>query len=162
VISTPRPRDAAATTLVARTQLARGALRDALGAGSPIAWSVARGGLLGRRTGKRFPADQRVFLSPFQGWFLLAQPGDLGGLLAPARGKRDAAVAAGSLPPWLAGIRAIESESGDKRGPALVVTIAPGGARYDLPAFGLGLGIRSIPTPDRASLAAELVPQGWL
>jgi hypothetical protein len=127
-----------------------------------VAWSVARGGLLGRRTGKRFPSDQRVFLSPFQGWFLLAQPGDLGDLLTPARGKLDTAVAAGTLPPWLAGIRAIESESGETRGPALVVTVAPGGARYDLPGFGIGIGVRSIPTPDRASLAAELVPQGWL
>jgi hypothetical protein len=162
VISTPRPRDAAATTLVGRTQLSRTALRDALGEGGPVAWSVARGGLLGRRSGKRFPGDARVFLSPFPGWFLLAQPGDLGELTAPARGRLDAAVASGAPPPWLASIRTIESETGDPRGPALVVTIALGGKRFRLGAYGLGLGVSSIPKPDRTSLAMELVPQGWL
>jgi hypothetical protein len=36
------------------------------------------------------------------------------------------------------------------------------GQRLALGSFDLGLGISSIPTPDRASLAMELVPQGWL
>jgi len=162
VISTPRPRDAAATTLVARTRLWRAALRSALGASAPVTWSVARGGLLGRRSNPRLPTDQRVFLSPFPGWFLLAQPGDLGELTAAARGKLDAAVATGALPPWLDGIRKIEAESGDKRGPAVVVTIALRGRRQRLGSLALGLGVRSIPTPDRISLAMELVPQGWL
>jgi hypothetical protein len=180
-ISTPQPRDAAATTLVARTELSRPALRDALGQGSPVTWSAARGGLLGRRTGKRFTGDERVFLSPFPGWFLLAQPGDLGGLTAPVRGKPDkrseaagggaggrvprgidTVVATGALPPWLAGIRSIEREAGDPRGPALVVTVALGGHRLQLGAYAIGVGVSSIPTPDRISLASELVPQGWL
>jgi hypothetical protein len=162
VISTPRPRDAAATTLVGRTELSRPALRDALGQGSPVTWSAARGGLLGRRTGKRFAGDERVFLSPFPGWFLLGQPGDLGGLTAPARGKIDAVIATGALPPWLAGIRGIEREAGDARGPALVVTVALGGKRLHLGVYAIGIGVSSIPRPDRISLAAELVPQGWL
>jgi hypothetical protein len=162
VISTPRPRDAAATALVARTELSRPALRDALGQGSPVTWSAARGGLLGRRTGKRFAGDERVFLSPFPGWFLLAQPGDLGGLTAPARGKIDLAIATGALPPWLAGIRGIEHEAGDARGPALIVTVALGGKRLQLGAYAIGVGVSSLPVPDRISLAAELVPQGWL
>jgi hypothetical protein len=162
VISSPRPRDAAATTLVARTRLSRGALRSALGATSPVAWSVARGGLLGRRSNPQLPADQRVFLSPFHGWFLLAQPGDLGDLMAGARGPLDAAVATGGLPPWLAGIRAIEAESGDKRGPAVVVTIGLRGRRQRLGGLALAVGVRSIPMPDRISLAIEMVPQGWL
>jgi hypothetical protein len=169
VISTPRPRDAAATTLVARTALSRPALRDALGQGSPVTWSATRGGLLGRRTGKRFVGDERVFLSPFPGWFLLAQPGDLAGLTGPAPGKLDrsagrldTAVATGALPPWIAGIRGIEREAGDTRGPAVVVTVAIGGKRLRFGAYALGLGIASIPEPDRISLAAELVPQGWL
>ncbi|HEX3473729.1 MAG TPA: hypothetical protein VHT91_01745, partial [Kofleriaceae bacterium] len=161
-ISTPQPRDAAATTLVARTELSRPALRDALGQGSAVTWSTARGGLLGRRTGKRFARDERVFLSPFPGWFLLAQPGDLGGLTAPARGKLDTVVATGALPPWLAGIRGIEREAGDTRGPALVVTAALGGTRLQLGAYAIGVGVSSIPLPDRISLASELVPQGWL
>jgi hypothetical protein len=166
VISTPRPRDAAATTLVARTELARPALRAALGQGSPVTWSAARGGLLGRRTGKRFAGDERVFLSPFPGWFLLARPGDLGGLTAPPLGKVNGAindaVATGALPPWLAGIRGIEREAGDARGPALVVTVALDGKRLRLGAYAIGLGATSIPSPDRISLATELVPQGWL
>jgi hypothetical protein len=162
VISSPRPRDATATTLVARTELSRAALRDVLGAVSPVTWSAARGGLLGRRTGRLFRGDQRVFLSPFRGWFLLAQPGDLGGLTAAAKGKLDAVEATAALPPWLAGIRTIETESGDKRGPALVVTAALPGKRRALPAMGLGLGVASIPTPERISIAMELVTQGWL
>jgi hypothetical protein len=162
VISTPRPRDATATTLVARTSLARGALRDFLAATSPVAWSSARGGLLGKRSGRMFQGDRRVFLSPFKGWFLLAQPDDLGALTGPARGSLDAVEASAKLPPWLAGIRKIEAESGDKRGPALVVTLGLGGKRFDLAGNDLGLGIRSVPTPDRVSLAMELVRQGWL
>ncbi|HEU4731037.1 MAG TPA: hypothetical protein VFT22_24250 [Kofleriaceae bacterium] len=162
VISTPRPRDAAATTLVARTSLGRGALRSFLGAAAPVTWSASRGGLLGKRTATRFPDDHRVFLSPFQGWFLLAQPDDLAGLTAPTRGALDAAVATGKLPPWLAGIRKIESETGDPRGPALVVTLGLRGKRLKLGGNDFGLGIPSVPTPERVSLAMELVKQGWL
>jgi len=162
VISSPRPRDAAATTLVARTTLARAELRRFLGAITPVTWSSAKGGLLGKRTGKLFPGDQRVFLSPFQGWFLLAQPGDLGSLTGAARGGPDAALATAKLPPWLAGIRKIEAETGEPRGPALVVTLGLGGKRVDLAGNDLGLGIPSVPTPERVSLAMELVKQGWL
>ncbi len=162
VISTPRPRDAAATTLVARTQLTRGALRGFLGATTPVTWSAARGGLLGRRTGKLFAGDRRMFLSPFKGWFLLAQPEDLGGLTAAASGNPDAALATAKLPPWLAGIRAIEAETGEPRGPAAVLTLGLGGKRLRLGGNDLGLGIPSVPTPDRVSLAMELVKQGWL
>jgi hypothetical protein len=164
VISTPRPKDATATTLVAHTKLSRADLRGFLGATTAVDWSAARGGLLGRRTGKLFPGDKRVFLSPFKGWFLLAQPGDLGALTAAAPGTPDldAAEARGKLPPWLAGIRTIEAESGDPRGPALVVTLGLGGKRVVLGDDDFGLGIESFPTPDRVSLAMELVKQGWL
>jgi len=162
VISSPRPRDAAATTLVARTTLARADLRGFLGAVTPVTWSAAKGGLLGKRTGKLFPGDQRVFLSPFQGWFLLAQPGDLGPLTGAAKGSPDAALATAKLPPWLAGIRKIEAETGEPRGPALVVTLGLGGKRVELAGHDLGLGIPSVPTPERVSLAMELVKQGWL
>ncbi|MBC7977284.1 MAG: hypothetical protein H7138_20090, partial [Myxococcales bacterium] len=62
----------------------------------------------------------------------------------------------------LAAIRTIERETGEPRGPAVVLTLGLGGKRFDLTGFDFGLGLRSIPTPDRASLAAELVPQGWL
>ena len=162
VISTPRPRDAAATTLVARTSLGRAALRGFLGATTPVTWSAARGGLLGKRTGQPFKGDQRMFLSPFKGWFLLAQPGDLGALTGAAKGNPDAVEATAKLPPWLAGIRKIEAETGEPRGPALVVTLGLGGKRFDLAGNDFGLGIPSVPTPDRVSLAMELVKQGWL
>lgn len=163
VISSPAPRDVTATTLVGRTALGRAALRDLLAAASPVAWSTVKGGLLGKRSGRVFPGDKRLFLSPFRSWFLLAQPKDLGALAAAAPGDLDAIEATGKLPAWLAGIRKIESESGgDKRGPALVLTLALGGTRVDLGDNDYGLGIKALPTPDRVSLAMELVKQGWL
>ncbi|MBA3393779.1 MAG: hypothetical protein H0T89_14115 [Deltaproteobacteria bacterium] len=162
VISSPRPRDAAATTLVAHTRLGRSELRDFLGAAATVSWSAAKGGLLGRRAPSQIPNDKRVFLSPFKGWFLLAQPGDLGGLMTAARGELDAVEATGKLPPWLAGIRKIEAEAGDPRGPALVLTLRLGGERVELGDNDFGLGVKSFATPDRVSLAMELVKQGWL
>lgn len=162
VISSAAPKDATATTLVAHTKLGRAQLRDFLGATNPVAWSTAKGGLLGKRTGKLFPNDKRVFLSPFKEWFLLAQPGDLGTLTAAAGGTVDNVEATAKLPPWLAGIRSIEAESGDPRGPALVLTIAMGGQTIQLGDNDFGLGIKSVTTPDRVSLAMELVQQGWL
>ncbi|MDX2090358.1 MAG: hypothetical protein SFX73_21045 [Kofleriaceae bacterium] len=162
VISTPSPRDATATTLVGRTHLPRTQLRELLQAGSPVTWSTVKGGLLGKRS-RTFRGDQRVFLSPYQNWFLLAQPTDLGGLTAAAPGNLDNAVVQGKPPAWIGGIRTIEKESGDEqRGPALVLTIMPDGKRVDLGDNDFGLGIKSIPTPDRISLAMELVKQGWL
>jgi len=170
VISTPRPRDATATTLVMKTGLPRSSVRDLLAnSGAPIAWSAARGGALGKRSGKLFPNDKRLVLSPWQGWYLLAQPEDLGPLTAAAGGSVDRAEARGKLPAWLAGIRTIAKESGDdKRGPALVMTVgeppstsAPAkSGRYKLPE--VGLGVSSLPVPSRISLAMELVKQGWL
>jgi hypothetical protein len=163
VISTPSPRDVIATTLVGRTRLGRAGLREMLAAAAPVEWSVAKGGLIGKRS-RVVRGDQRVFLSPFQGWFLLAQPTDLGALTQPAAGNLDTATASlPALPQWLKGIRTIAAESGEEaRGPALVLTIELGGKRVDLGDSDFGLGIQAIPTPDRVSLAMELVKQGWL
>lgn len=162
VISSPRPRDATATTLVAHAAVSRAELRDLLA--NPdvsITWSTARGGMLGRRTGKLFPNDKRVVLAPWKGWFVLAQPEDLGPLVAPAGGDLDKVEARGKMPPWLDTIRTIEKESGDdQRGPALVVTCFGGKGRYKVP--DVGLGVTSLPAPQRISLAMELVKQGWL
>lgn len=180
VISSPRPRDATATTLVARTQMSRAQMRDFLAnPTAPIEWSAAKGGMFGKRTGKRFPGDRRVLLSPWQGWFVLAQPDDLIGLLAAAKADLDAIEAKGKLPPWLATIRTIEQETvdpappdakaksdakpetgDDSRGPALVLTLAGAGKRYEIP--DLGIGVTTAPSPERLSLAMELVRQGWL
>jgi hypothetical protein len=162
VISSPSPRDPRETTLVAHTALGRADLRAFLGATTPVTWSTARGGLLGKRTGKTFPGDTRVFLSPFRNWFLLAKPGDLTGMTAAAPGDLDRIEAKGKLPAWLSSIRTIEGESGDPRGPALVVTLGLGGTRVDLEGNDFGLGIQTLPTPDRVSLAMEIVKQGWL
>jgi hypothetical protein len=163
IISTPRPRDAAATTLVVHSQLTRPQLRAFLtNRDTPIAWSATKGGLLGKRSGKLFQGDKRVLLSPWKNWVVLAQPEDLGGVTAPAGGSLDAIEAKAKLPPWLDGIRTIETESGDEkqRGPALVLTLVGSGKRYKIP--DVGLGITSAPSPVRLSLAMELTKQGWL
>jgi hypothetical protein len=162
VISTPAPKDATATTLVGHVRLSRSALRDFLGAAMPIAWSGAKGGLLGKRTGRVFRGDKRVFLSPFDGWFLLAQPSDLGGLTAAAPGGLDTIQATGKLPAWLAGVRKIETESGDPRGPSLVVTLALDGSKVPTGSVEVAIGIKEVQLPERVSLAMELVKQGWL
>ena len=165
IISTPAAQSAIATTLVAKTNLARAQLRTFLEAGGTVAWSPVRGGLLGKRTGGNlFPGDQRVFLSPFKGWFLLAQPRDLPNLTAAAPGNLDAVQATVKLPAWLASIRQIEQESGTEvRGPALVLTMDLGGKRVDLGQTGdFGLGVKSFPMPERISVAAEVVRQGWI
>jgi hypothetical protein len=165
VISSPAPKDASATTLVAHVSMDRAALRAFLDKGNPVRWSAVKGGLLGKRTGHVYQNDHRVFLSPFRGWFVLGQPADLPNLLAPASGSLDTVEASpGALPPWLAKIRTIEAESGtDQPGPALVVTLAFDGKPVTIPPdedFGLGLG--TIAMPQRVSVALELVKQGWL
>jgi len=162
IISSPRPQDPAATTLVGRTAMGRVPLRDFLGATTRVTWSAAKGGLLGRRR-SRIPNDKRVFLSPFRGWFLLGQPDDLPDLTAPATGDLDKVEASVKLPPWLAGIRKIEDESGgDKAGPALVLTLGLEGKKIELGENDFGLGIPAVQTPLRISLAMEVVKQGWI
>ena len=158
VVSTPRPRDATATTLVAHTPLSRPEMREFL-AGSPIAWSATRAGMLGARRSP-MQGDKRVVLSPWKSWFVLAQPDDIG-TWPRVSTSMDAAEARGKLPPWLQTIRTIEKESGDdKKGPALVVTMTGEGKRYSFP--DVGIGVTSLPAPERLSLAMELVTQGWL
>jgi hypothetical protein len=161
VISSPTPKDATATTLVARTKLARPALRDFLGATNPVTWSASKAGLLGTSGGKLLPNDKRIFLSPFKDWFLLAHPADVGSAAA-SGGDLDTVIATGKLPPWLTTIRTIEAESGDPRGPALVLTLGGGGQKIELGDNDFGLGISSVTTPERVSLAMELVTDGWL
>ena len=163
VISTPSPRDAAATTLVARTTMSRPALRAFLGSPtSPVVWSAGKGGLVGRRTHPLFPNDTRVFLSPFAGWFLLVPPSDVPGMLGIARGNIDRVEATATLPPWFASIRSIEKESGDPSGPAVVVTLGFQPIRQKIPdGIDLALGVKTVPLPDRVTVTMELVPHGW-
>lgn len=164
VISSTEPDNILATTLVARTRLDRAALRTFLeSGGGTVLWSTVKGGLVGKRGGANlYPGDKRVFLSPFRGWFLLAHPFDLPNLLAPTPGNLDAIEASVKLPPWLQGIRKIEEESGkEARGPALVMTMDLGGKRISL-ANDFGLGVKSFPMPQRITVAAEVVKQGWI
>lgn len=161
VISSPRPEDATATTLVVRSALTRPKLRDYLAnAATPITWTVAKGGMYGKRSGKLFNGDKRVLLSPWRNWIVLAHPDDLPGLTGASKGVIDTVETKAALPPWLQTIRTIEAESGDdkEKGPALVLTLAGPGHRYDIP--DIGLGITSLPSPQRISLALELVDQG--
>ncbi len=164
VISSPRPRDATATTLVVHAPIPRSELRDFLAnPDTPITWTLTKGGMFGQRRGKLFPNDKRVLLSPWRDWIVLAQPTDLApGLLAPTKGSIDTFETKAKLPPWLQTIRTIEQESGDEkaRGPALVLTLAGPAQRYEIP--DVGLGVTSLPSPQRIACAMELVQQGWL
>jgi hypothetical protein len=124
VISTPRPRDATATTLVGRTRLGRGALRDFLGATTAIAWSTSKGGLLGKPPASCIRRQAAVPVA-VQG-LVLRPPNDSRAHRTGAGQRR--AVGHRQAAPWLAGIRKIETESARPRS-ALVVTVALGGQR---------------------------------
>jgi hypothetical protein len=164
VVSSYDPRRVDATTLVARTAMAPPDLRRFLDQpDAPVAWSVAQGGMLGRRgeSPRVFPGDKRVFLSPAPGWLVLAQPADLGGLTAAGAGELDTARAApGALPPWLERVQTIEAEAGAEDGPAVVVTVGSKGRRVRLPE--LGLGVSSVPAPERGTLALTVDKRGFL
>jgi hypothetical protein len=162
VISSPRPRDPTATTLAGRSSMSRPELRRFFQQqGASVAWSVVAGGALGvRRGGRQIAGDQRLILAPLPGWFFLAPAADLSGLTAPAKGDVDSAMAKARLPAWLQRVQTIESESGQPWGPALIVTVTATRARWKLP--DLGLGVESIPAPERATVAMELVKQGWV
>jgi hypothetical protein len=163
VISTPRPRDMIATTLVAKHKVARPELRDVLDEPeTPVTWSVTTGGMFGKRkAGARVVrGDKRLFLAPYVGWIVLAQPRDLTGLTAAGTGELDTAVAQVALPPWLDGIRAIDDEAGTTEGPALVVTMAAKEKRIEVP--DVGLEVTSLPGPERMTIALVIDPQGFV
>src|SRR5438552_1998127 len=78
VVSTPRPHDATATTLVVHTTGTRAQMRELLASpDAPITWSTARGGSFGKRS-SAFAGDTRVVLSPWRGWYVLAPATDFG------------------------------------------------------------------------------------
>ena len=162
VISSPKPRDPTATTLAGRSAMTRAELRRFFDEQrTPITWTTVRGGALGMRYGDRvLPGDPRVIYSPVQGWFFLTPTTDLPGLTTPARGDVDAAVNKGKLPEWVQRVQTIEDESGKPWGPALIVTVTATRARWKIPE--MGLGVTSVPAPERATLAMELVKQGWV
>lgn len=162
VISSPKPRDPTATILAGRSVMSRRELRELFERqGTPITWSTVSGGALGERTGPRvLPGDPRVVLAPAAGWFFLAAPADLPGLTAPRAGELDTATATVPLPPWLAAVQTIDREAGEARGPAVILTVTATRARWKVPE--VGLGVTSVPAPERATLAMELVKQGFV
>lgn len=162
VISSPRPRDPTATTLAGRSAMSRRELRELFQRqGTPITWSTVSGGALGERSGPRvLPGDPRVILAPAAGWFFLAAPADLPGLTAPRAGELDTAEATVPLPPWLARVQTIDREAGEPSGPAVILTVTATRARWKVP--DVGLGVTSVPAPERGTLAMELVKQGFV
>jgi hypothetical protein len=162
VISSPRPRDPTATTLAARSTMSRPQLRRFFAQqGTTIAWSAVNGGALGVRSGARqLVGDSRQILSPAPSWFFLAPPSDLAGVTVATKGDVDRLVAKAKLPSWLRRVQTIETESGEPWGPALIVTVTATRARWKVP--DLGLGVTSIPAPERGTVAMELVKQGWV
>ncbi len=160
VVSTPDPRVIAETTLAAHARSGRDdELRALLNhPAAPVAWSVAKGGALGRRGRSALigAGDERVFLMPQPGWMVMAAPRHLGSLLEPASGELSGAKATVALPRWLAGLPALESESGEVDGPALMVTIGHLADEYRVPGFG------SIPGPERITGTLELTAGGFL
>jgi hypothetical protein len=162
-VSTPRPRDVPSTLVAVKSKIPQAELRDFLDEpGAPVRWSRVRGGVLGSRgKGKRvFPKDPRVFLAPHGAWMVLARPADLPNLLDPAAGDLDGAAAdPAALPAWLARLPDLEAESGIPDGPALMMTLAPRGTRWQVP--DVGLHVRELPSPERMTLSLELDRQGF-
>lgn len=162
VVSSARPDDAVATTVLVRTRMAPAELRDFIDQpDAPVAWSAVKGGALGKRgrSPRVFHGDQRVFLSWAPGWMVLTQPRDLGPLTTPRTGDLDRAARPIDLPPWLARAATISDESGEPTGPALMVTAAN--------MFGdeipmVGVAGASIPAPEQATITLEIVVDGFL
>ena len=91
---------------------------------------------------------------------VLARPKDLAGLLDAAEGELDGAAAdPAKLPGWLARLPDLEGESGKKDGPALMMTLGPRSKTWDVP--DVGLGLTSLPAPERMTLSLEIDRQGF-
>ena len=160
VVSSPEPREVTATTVLVRTAMNRAKMRSFLDHKlSRVTWSSARGGPLGRRQRSRLvaPHDQRVFMIPFPDWVVLTHPKNLGKLMQPSAGALDrVAATTAEFPAWLSAVRAIERESGEDSGPALVVTVArilP--ETWDTQLVGV------LPTPEALTLALEVTEKGF-
>jgi hypothetical protein len=162
-MSSPKATDATKTLLAVKSKVSQADLRDFLDEpGAPVTWSRVSGGVLGTRgKGKRvIRGDPRVFLAPFGQWMVLARPKDLPGLLDAAEGELDGAAAdKAKLPGWLARLPDLEGESGTGDGPALMLTLGPRSKVWEVP--DVGLGVTSLPAPERMTLSLEIDRQGF-
>lgn len=157
VVSSPKPKDPRRTTVATRSSRSAASMRRFLnGAGTTIRWSSSLGGALGRRSPSRYVprADTRVFLMPFPGWTVLTPVRTLGVAVQPSPAPLGAW--ASNAPTWLRRLRFIEAESGQKKGPALMVTVTRFRRKLEVP------GLLSLNTPKRATLTMELVPKGFI
>ncbi len=160
IITSPRPQDLAATTLVGRYASSDAKVRRFLNhRESRVVWRSVRGGVVGRRA--RSPLvlrrDPRVFLMPYPGMVMLAPPSYLGSLLEPSPVPLGAARADDAVTPeWIKRVRSIELESGVDTGPAVLLTMAGIPQQIEIPMVG------KIPAPERATLAAEITTGGFL
>ena len=158
VISSPKPKDHRRTTVATKGPMSAAAMRNFLnGAGTKITWSSSMGGALGRRSpsARVQRSDPRVFLMPYPGWTLLTPPNTLGALTTPSTAALGA-WASGTMPAWMRRLRGIEAESGQKTGPALMLTLRKLPPKIGIP------GILSLRTPKRATMTMEIVKHGFL
>lgn len=159
VVSSPTPNEVTATTVIVRYAQAPKTMRTFLDhKSSPVKWRPSRGGALGQRTPGPAVAnhDKRVFLMPLPGLVMLVHPRLLGGLPQPAGAALDAFPAELTLPAWMRQVRAIERESGDDKGPAVVVTTRGLTDELDIPFVGKVAG------PRRTTLAMTLDKRGFI
>ncbi len=163
-VSSARPKDANATLLAIKGAMTAPGMRDFLDEdGAHVAWSRVTGGVMGTRArGARVRrGDKRVFLAPYGKWMVLARPKDLTGLLDPVEGELDDAAGDQALmPAWLAGLDRLEEASGDREGPAVLMTLAPRSRTWQVP--DVGLGVDSLPAPERFTLSLEIDPSGFV
>jgi len=160
IISSPRPQDVAATTLVGRFRRSDARVRRFLNhRDARVRWRSGRGGSVGHRQRSKLVLrhDRRVFLIPYRGVVMLAPPKYFGALLRTTRAPLGSTRAADSeSPDWIKRVRNIELESGLDAGPALLMTMVGFPRRFEIPLVG------TIPAPERATLAAEITEGGFL
>ena len=159
-VGAPEPRDAIATTLVMRAQLARPAIREVLSSG--VTSTTARGGISRRAQPASLAID--ACCCPWLRWYVLARPTDLGDLTRrserrPRRAARSSVrCPRGSRNPidrGRIGRRRSRSRARAHRGWRAAAQSCRGAGRVRLP--NLGLGVTSS-RPTALSLAMELVP----
>jgi hypothetical protein len=159
IVSSPKPDEVTATTVVVRYNQPPKKMRAFLDhKASPVSWRVSRGGALGQRSpGPAVaPHDKRVFLMPLPGLVMLVSPRLLGGLPQAGTAGLDAFPPEPTLPAWMRQVKLIERESGVDAGPAAVITTRGLTDKLDIPFVGVVTG------PRRTTLAMSLDKRGFI